>query len=112
MPIDSLSKYARASTGALGVQNIFAKDVSRRLLSHLDKSFWLEKIDQLDIDFSRFYRSQVERSYARWAFYCRIPSQDRKYFRDNIYEKLEYHVLSRASGLDAHTLDFVLRGKL
>lgn len=74
--IGRLSGEAKASAKNLGIDTISSQDGATRILEHLNKSYGVDKIDQLDIDLSTFleytWRSHMTVEHFIAGFHSRI----------------------------------------
>eukprot|EP00171_Calliarthron_tuberculosum_P009567 IDg9567t1 len=106
--IGRLSGEPKASAKTLSIEKIIAEDGVNSILEHLDKSYAIDKTDQLDLDlagfldFSRNGRKSVEQFIA--GFHARLD----RIADLQIDEKLKGHLLLRQAYLDSHTRNMIV----
>ena len=106
--IGGLSGEAKASAKTLGVGIISTDDGACKILEHLDKSYGVDKVDQMDIDLAAFLDFTWSGNMAVEQFIAGLHSRIDKITDHNMDEKLKGHVLLRAAGLDAYFRNIIV----
>lgn len=106
--IGRLSGEAKSDAKTLGVAAISALDGATQILDHLDKSYGVDSVDQLDIDLANFFEFSwsgnmtVEENIA--GFHARID----KIAELALDSKLKGHLLLQQAGLDNNTRNMIV----
>ena len=106
--VGRLGGEAKASAKSLGATKIGATDGATQILDHLQKSYGIDEVDQLDIDLALFFdfhwkgNMSIEEYIA--GFHARLDKLHELSFSD----KLKGHLLLRQAGLDANTRNVIV----
>ena len=106
--IGRLSGEAKASAKTLGVRTISSENGANLILEHLDKSYGVDKVDQMDIDLASFLDFSWHGNMAIEQFIAGFHTRIDKIADLHIDEKLKGHLLLRAAGLDAHMRNIIV----
>ena len=106
--IGSLSGEAKASAKTLGLSVISSDDGATKILEHLDKSYGVDKVDQLDIDLASFLDFNWTGNMAVEQFIAGFHSRIDKIAELHMDDKLKGHLLLRAAGLDSHMRNLIV----
>ena len=106
--IGRLAGEAKASAKTLGVSAISSNDGALKILEHLDKSYGVDKVDQMDIDLASFLDFSWSGNMAVEQFIAGFHSRIDKIADLKMDDKLKGHLLLRAAGLDAHMRNIIV----